>query len=55
MSREVLEKIMPWGLIFFLGGGFYLLIQGMTIVAGGCMVIGIIMLLNRVWPEEWSK
>ena len=51
-TREKMMKALPWVLIF---GGFYLLNMMPAIVAGGCMVVGITMLLERRWPEKWGE
>ena len=52
MKNEKLMKAMPWLLIF---GGFYALTILPPVVAGGCMVVGITVLLNQVWPEKWGE
>ena len=52
MSKETKMKVLPWLLIF---GGFGLLNLLPPVVAGGCIVVGITMLLNRIWPEEWEE
>lgn len=51
MSKEMKMRLLPWFLIF---GGFYLLTKLPAVVAGGCMVVGITMLLDRIWPEQWG-
>ena len=43
-------KALPWLLVF---GGFLLLYILPAFLAGGCMVVGITMILNRKWPEKW--
>ena len=51
MKKDKLMKAMPWLLIF---GGFYLLPSIPWVLALGCMVIGITMLIERMWPEQWG-
>lgn len=46
------NKALPWVLII---GGFYSLTFLPAIIAGGCMVIGFTMLLERIWPEQWGQ
>lgn len=50
--NEKMMKAMPWLLIF---GGFFALTILPAIVAGGCILLGIIMLIEKLWPEEWSN
>ena len=45
-------KAMPWLLIVF---GFFTLNMFQGFVAITCMVIGIVMLIERVWPEKWDS
>ena len=44
-------KALPWLLIVF---GFLTLDMFQGVVAMTCMVIGIVMLIERVWPEKWD-
>lgn len=46
-----LMKAMPWLLIFL---GIYTLNMFQGYVALSCMLIGIVMLIERVWPEKWG-
>jgi len=46
-----LMKILPVLLIMF---GFLTLNMLQGFVAITCMVIGIVMLIERVWPEKWE-
>lgn len=50
MSKEMM-RVLPWVLIV---GGFYLLTMAPAIIAGGCMVVGNTMLIERKWPEKWG-
>lgn len=51
MNREVKLRILPWLLIF---GGFYAITMLPAVIAGGCIVFGISMLIERIWPEQWG-
>ncbi len=44
-------RTLPWLLIVF---GFLTLNMFQGFVAITCMVIGIVMLIERVWPEKWN-
>ena len=44
-------KLLPWLLIAF---GFLTLNMFQGIIAVACMVTGIVMLIERRWPEKWS-
>ena len=44
-------KALPWLLIVL---GFLTLDMFQGFVAFACMVIGIVMLIERVWPEKWG-
>lgn len=52
MSKEMKMRLLPWLLIF---GGFYLLTKLPAVIAGGCMVVGIVMLIERICPEQWGE
>lgn len=43
--------VLPWLLIVF---GFLTLNMFQGYVAITCMVIGIVMLIERKWPEKWD-
>lgn len=45
-------KFLPWLLIVF---GFLTLDMFQGFVSITCMVIGIVMLLERRWPEKWGE
>ena len=51
-NRSLLMKAMPWLLIVF---GFFTLNMFQGYLALACMVIGIVMKIERVWPEKWGK
>lgn len=51
VKRGLLMKVLPWLLIVF---GFLTLNMFQGVVALACMVIGIVMLIERVWPEKWD-
>ena len=50
-KRSFSMKVLPWLLIIF---GFLTLNMFQGFVAMTCMVIGIVMLIERVWPEKWN-
>lgn len=50
-KNGLLMKVMPLLLIIF---GFLTLDMFQGYVALTCMVIGIMMLIERIWPEEWN-
>ena len=50
MSRRT-KKAMPWLLIVF---GFLLTGMLPPFISGGCMLVGIVMLIERIWPEQWG-
>ena len=51
-NRFFLMKAMPWLLIVF---GFLTLNMFQGYVALACMVIGIVMIIERIWPEKWDN
>ena len=51
-NRSLLMKALPWLLIVF---GFFTLNMFQGYLALACMVIGIVMKIERVWPEKWGK
>lgn len=50
-KRGRLTKVMPWMLIVF---GILNLNMFQGYLALTCMVIGIVMLIERIWPEQWG-
>ena len=50
--RSFLMKALPWLLIVF---GFFTLNMFQGYLALACMVIGIVMLIERIWPEKWGE
>ena len=50
-KHGLLMKVLPWLLIVF---GFLTLNMFQGYLALSCMVIGIVMLIERVWPEKWG-
>ena len=52
MKNRLITKAMPWLLIVF---GFLTLDIFQGFVAIPCMVIGIVMLFERRWPEKWGN
>ena len=51
MNRR-LTKTSPYLLIFV--GLFLLFYMGMAMPAGICLLIGIVMVFERIWPEKWG-
>jgi hypothetical protein len=51
-KNKHLKKAMPWLLIVF---GFLTLNMFQGYVALACMVIGIVMIIERIWPEKWDN
>lgn len=51
MKRKVF-KISPYFLILF--GLLLLFYMGKAIPAGVCILIGIVMIIEKVWPEKWE-
>ena len=47
----MIKKVLPW-LLFLLGFCTLSMYQGM--ISCVCMVAGIIMLLEMIWPEKWD-
>ncbi len=52
MKNRLITKAMPWLLIVF---GFLTLDMFQGFVAIACMVIGIVILIERIWPENWAS
>ena len=52
MKNKLLMKALPWLLIVF---GFLTLNMFQGYLALACMVIGIMMLIERIWPEKWDN
>ncbi len=46
-----MKKLYPFLLLFF--GLFILFIVGQPIVAGVCILLGIVMIFESIWPEKW--
>ena len=44
-------KVLPWLLIVF---GFLTLNMFQGFIAITCLVIGVVMQIERVWPEKWG-
>ena len=47
-----MKKVMPWLLIVF---GFLTLDMSQGFVSITCVVIGIMIFIERRWPEKWGK
>lgn len=52
MKNRLLMKALPWLLIVFC---FNTLNMFQGYLALACMVIGGVMLIERVWPEKWDQ
>lgn len=51
--NTTLKRFLP--ILLILLGLYLLLWMGQAPVAGVCMVIGIVMILERIWPEKWGS
>ena len=51
-KRDLFMKVLPWLLIVF---GFFTLNMFQGFVAITCMVVGIVMVIERIWPEKWGE
>lgn len=51
-KRGLLMNFLPFLLIFL---GFLTLDMFQGFVAIACMVIGIVILIERIWPEKWTS
>jgi len=51
-KRSMSMKVLPLLLIFL---GFLTLNMFQGFVAIPCMVIGIAMIIERIWPEKWGS
>ena len=47
-----MKKLYPYLLILL--GLFLLFFIGQAEVAGVCLLIGIVMVIESIWPEEWE-
>ena len=45
-------KLRAWCLIIL--GLFLLFYLGMAQIAGVCLLIGIVMIIEKIWPEKWG-
>lgn len=50
--NPILKKASPYLLILL--GLFLLFYMGMAIPAGVCLLLGIVMIIEQIWPEEWE-
>ena len=48
-----MKKLSPYLLILL--GLFVLFFMDMAEVAGVCLLIGIVMIFEQIWPEEWES
>lgn len=53
IKSESLKKAMPW--LFILGGVYTLVATKLPIVSGLLLVVGITLLIEKIWPEEWGE
>ena len=47
-----MKKLYPFLLLLF--GLFILFIVDQPIVAGVCVLLGIVMIFESIWPEKWE-
>ena len=45
------KKAMPWLLIL---GGFFTLNMLPIFVGGACIIAGLVMIIEQLWPEKWD-
>ena len=50
--RLIFIKGLPWFFVLF--GLFFLLLINIPIASGACLLLGITILLERIWPEQWE-
>ena len=48
-----MKKLTPYLLILL--GLLILLIIGVAPVAGVCILLGIVMIIESIWPEKWEQ
>jgi len=51
--KSLFLKSIPYLLILL--GLFFLFKMNMPIPAGVCLLLGIVMILERIWPEKWGS
>lgn len=51
--KIIFKKTIPYLLIFF--GLFLLFFLGNAQLSGISLLIGIVMVIDSIWPEKWSK
>ena len=52
MKNKYLKNALPWLLIVF---GFLTLDMFQGYLGLACMVTGIVMIIERIWPENWGE
>lgn len=50
--NKFLIKLFPYLIILI--GLFFLLFINMAPIAGVCFLLGIVMIILRIWPEKWD-
>ena len=48
-----MKRMLPYVLILI--GLILLLFAGQAIPAGVCFLLGIVMIIERIWPEKWGS
>ena len=51
--KPVYKTFLPYLLIVF--GFLFLGYTNIAIIAGPIIIIGFVMILERIWPEEWPQ
>lgn len=51
--NSTLQSLLPY--IAVLLGLLFLFYLGMAIPAGVCFLVGIVMIIERKWPEKWQE
>lgn len=50
--NTALKKTTPFLLLLL--GLFMLFMMGNVMIAGVCILLGIVMVIERIWPEKWE-
>lgn len=53
MMNKTFKSLSPYFLLIF--GLFLLLFINQPIPAGVCFLIGVVMIIERKWPEKWGN
>lgn len=48
----LIKRLIPYLIIIL--GIFLLLFMGQAIAAGVCVLVGVVMIIEKIWPEQWD-